>query len=80
MVWFGSKHMTLFFNIAQIVLAVILTVLVLLQQKGSGLGAAFGGGGNVAQTRRGPEKFLFNATIVVIILFLGVAFTRILLA
>lgn len=71
--------MSLFFNIAQIVLAVLLTVLVLLQQRGSGLGAAFGGDGGVQQTRRGPEKIIFNATIVVAVLFLGIALARILL-
>lgn len=71
--------MSLFFNIAQIVLAVLLVVLVLLQQRGSGLGAAFGGGGGIQQTRRGPEKIIFNATIVIAILFLGIAITRILL-
>lgn len=73
--------MSLYFNIAQIVLAVLLIITILLQQKGSGLGAAFGGGdGGATQTRRGPEKAIFITTIVLSILFLGTALARIILA
>ncbi|MBU2542291.1 preprotein translocase subunit SecG [Patescibacteria group bacterium] len=61
------------FTIIQIILAIILIVVILLQQKGSGLGAAFGGGGNIYSTKRGVDKVLFRATIVVSILFFGVA-------
>jgi len=72
--------MSLIFNIVQIILAVLLTVMVLLQQKGSGLGAVFGGGdGGATQTRRGPEKIIFNTTVVLGILFLGTAIARIIL-
>jgi protein translocase SecG subunit len=71
--------MTLIFNIAQIVLAILLGSAILLQQKGSGLGSAFGGESNVYQTRRGAEKILFRATIVLAILFLGVAVARLLI-
>ncbi|PIS07432.1 preprotein translocase subunit SecG [Candidatus Berkelbacteria bacterium CG10_big_fil_rev_8_21_14_0_10_43_13] len=56
-------------KIIQIILAVVLTTLVLMQQSGSGLGSAFGGEGNVYRSRRGIEKFLFTATIVVAVLF-----------
>lgn len=57
--------------IIQIVLAVLLTVSVLLQQSEAGAGGAFGGGDSVStwRTRRGLEKFLFFFTIVVAILF-----------
>jgi len=56
---------------AEIVLSLLLIVGVVLQQRGAGLGGAFGGD-NFASTfykRRGAEKFLFNATIVISILF-----------
>lgn len=71
--------MSLYLNIAQIVLAALLTVLVLLQQKGSGLGSAFGGSSDIYQTRRGAEKVIFRSTIVIAIIFLGLALTRIIL-
>lgn len=56
-------------NILQIVFAVFLIVSVLLQARGSGLGAVFGGEGNVYRTKRGFEKILFIGTIVLSILF-----------
>ncbi len=56
----------------QIILAVLLVIGVLLQQSEASVGAAFGGGeslGAIQHTRRGFEKMLFNATIVLAILF-----------
>ncbi len=63
-------------NSSQIILALLLIASVLLQAQGTGLGAAFGGGGNVYRTKRGAEKKLFQATIVISILFFGVALTN----
>ena len=59
--------------------SILLIIFVLLQQRGSGLGGAFGGGGDVYQTKRGVEKGVFVATIVVGIIFVASAFVRILL-
>lgn len=56
-------------QIVQLVLAVLLIIVVLLQQKGSGLGAAFGGSGTVHTTRRGIDKVLYQLTIVISTLF-----------
>jgi preprotein translocase subunit SecG len=56
---------------AEITLSLLLILGIVLQQRGANLGGAFGGD-NFASTfykRRGAEKFLFNATIVVAILF-----------
>lgn len=60
-------------SIAQLVLAGALTTCILLQARGSGLGASFGGEGNVYRTKRGVEKRLFQATVVFAILFFGVS-------
>ena len=57
---------------AQIILSVLLIIAILLQQQSAGLGGAFGEGNNFSSgfhTRRGFEKFLFNATIVLGVLF-----------
>jgi len=62
---------------SQIVLALLLTASVLVQQKGSGLSSAFGGSGIEYSTKRGAEKFFFYATIVLAILFLAVSVLRI---
>lgn len=58
-------------TIAQLVLAALLTAAVLLQQKGSGVGMAFGGGSTIYSAKRGVDKFLFRATIVLSALFFG---------
>ena len=55
---------------AEITLAILLIVGIVLQQRGATLGGAFGGD-NFASTfykRRGAEKFLFTATIVIAVL------------
>ncbi|MFA5935126.1 MAG: preprotein translocase subunit SecG [Candidatus Paceibacterota bacterium] len=56
----------------QIILAVLIVAAVLMQKSESGVGGAFGGGdswNSAYHTRRGFEKFLFNATITLAILF-----------
>jgi protein translocase SecG subunit len=57
--------------IVQIVLSVLLICCILLQQTGASLGGAFGGDNFSAayHTRRGSEKVLFYASIVLGILF-----------
>lgn len=61
------------FKIIQIVLAVLLVVVVLMQQRGSGLGMAFGGDSGGYRSRRGAEKILHIATIVIASAFCVVA-------
>ena len=63
-------------NILQIVVSLILIVVILLQVKGSGFGAALGGmsGGSVYRTKRGLERTLFQATIILTIVFIFVSF------
>lgn len=65
--------------VIQMVLSVLLVAAILLQQRGSGLGAAFGGGGDVFRTKRGMEKILHYATIGIAIVFFGNALLTILL-
>lgn len=60
---------------AELILSLLLILGIVLQQRGASLGGAFGGD-NFASTfykRRGAEKFLFNATIVIAVLFVAVA-------
>jgi len=66
---------------AEIVLGILLIIGIVLQQRGASLGGAFGGD-NFASSfykRRGAEKFLFNATIVIAILLVLLATTNFLL-
>ena len=66
----------------EIILSILLIVGIVLQQRGATLGGAFGGD-NFASTfykRRGAEKFLFNATIVIAVLLIVSAILNFLLA
>jgi len=55
--------------IAQTILAVALIAAILLQQRGTGLGGAFGGEVTAYRSRRGIERTLFRLTIVLAFLF-----------
>jgi preprotein translocase subunit SecG len=57
----------------QIILSVLLVGAILLQQSEAGLGGTFGGasGQNPFRTKRGAEKNLFIATIILAALFLA---------
>ena len=68
----------LILNIAQMILAVLLIAAIMIQASGTGLGAAFGGGGNVYRSKRGAEKKIFQLTIVFSILFFGIALVNVL--
>jgi len=59
--------------IIQIVVAILLIGVILLQQQGSGLGTSWGGGGASYHTRQGLEKLLFRITIVLIVVFVGLS-------
>ncbi len=51
--------------------AILLVVVILLQNQGAGLGGAWGGEGNFYRSKRGAEKALFVGTIVLGIIFVG---------
>lgn len=60
--------------ILQIIVSVALVTLIVLQQRGGGMSGLFGGdGGGVYQTRRGLEKIFFTGTIILAIVFVGLA-------
>lgn len=64
-----------YLNLAQLLISVVLIVVVLLQTRGTDIGAAFGGGGGSSsfRTRRGLEKTLFQLTIVLAVVFVAVS-------
>ena len=67
-------------NIAQIAIAALMIVGILVQQRGTGLSSAFGGEGGVYFKKRGAEKVIFVATIILAILFIGFAIARMVIA
>jgi preprotein translocase subunit SecG len=63
--------------IAQIIISLLLIISILMQQRGGGLGSAFGGETTIYRTKRGAEKFIFRLTIILSILFLATALANI---
>lgn len=60
-----------YLNVIQIIISAVLVVVILLQVRGSGFGEL--GTQSVSRTRRGVEKTLFQATIVLAIVFILVS-------
>ena len=50
--------------------AVLMMLAILLQQRGASLGAGFGGSNELYTTRRGLDKNLFEATVVLSVIFI----------
>lgn len=61
--------MNLITIVSQIIVSVFLIMLILLQQRGTALGSSFGGEGGFYLKKRGIEKKIYWATVV-----LGTAF------
>ena len=65
--------MQTYFFVAQIIVAVVLILVLLLQVRGGGLGGIFGQADSTFRTRRGLEKTLFQFTIVLVLVFIVLA-------
>ena len=63
------SHLNQLLKFIDIIVMVLLIIIISLQNKSSGLSNVFGGAGNIIQTRRGFEKWLFYGTIIFGILF-----------
>lgn len=57
-------------SLVQIILGVLLILVIIIQQKGAGLGSAFGADLGFYRTKRGAEKLLFYVTIVLSVVFI----------
>jgi len=69
-----------FLDIALIITSVALIISVILQSKGAGLGGLTGADtGGVYSARRGIERTLFWVTIILSVIFFGLAITTILI-
>jgi len=68
--------MSQLFSIIQIIISILLIICVLVQQRGSGLSGVFGGGGENYHTKRGLEKYIFIATIILAVLFIALGIIR----
>ncbi|RLC92268.1 MAG: preprotein translocase subunit SecG [Chloroflexi bacterium] len=65
--------METYLSIAQIMVAVVLIGVILLQVRGGGLGGIFGQPDSTYRARRGVEKTLFQFTIALAVVFIILA-------
>lgn len=70
-----------FLTIAQVIVSVILIVLILIQERSSGVSGILGGGdsGGFYQARRGLEKTIFVSTIIAMIVFVALSLLNLIL-
>lgn len=61
--------MTVYLNVAQIIVSIALIALTVMQSKGAGLGRMFGGDSSIYRTRRGVEKTMHNLTVILAVVF-----------
>lgn len=64
-------------NILQLIVSILLIISILLQNRGSGLGAAFGGDSGGYYAKRGFEKFLLYFSVILTFLFIVLAILNI---
>ena len=62
--------MSVYLYIVQIIVAIALIALAVMQSRNAGLGRMFGGDSSVYRTRRGVEKTMYHVTIIMAVVFL----------
>ncbi|MCX6763932.1 MAG: preprotein translocase subunit SecG [Candidatus Moranbacteria bacterium] len=67
-------------NIIEIIAAILLIASILLQNRGAGLSAAFGGDFGGYYSKRGFEKFLVYFSIAMAVIFIGLAIFNLVLS
>jgi preprotein translocase subunit SecG len=61
--------LSVYLNIVQILISVVLILVILLQTRGSGFSATFSSDSSIYRSRRGVERTLFNFTIGLAVVF-----------
>jgi preprotein translocase subunit SecG len=67
-----------YLQIAQAIISIVLIIVILLQQRGTAMGSAFGGSGESYSTRRGVQKKLLIITIILGTLFISLTLLNLL--
>ena len=62
-------NLSMILQITTLVTGILAVLLILLQARGASLGAGFGSSGELFTTRRGIDKSLHEATIVMVVVF-----------
>jgi protein translocase SecG subunit len=63
--------------VIQVIIAILLIISILFQNKGTGLGAGFGGDGGSYYSKRGFEKFLLFSSIALAVVFIALSIVNV---
>lgn len=72
--------MVTYFNVAEIIISIVLVAVLLLQTRGAGFNGTFNSDSSVFRSRRGLEKTLFQLTIVLAVVFAVVSILSVIVA
>lgn len=62
-----------YFNIAEILVSIVLVLVLLVQSRGAGFDGTFNSDSSVFRSRRGVEKTLFQVTIALAVVFVVIS-------
>jgi preprotein translocase subunit SecG len=74
------RRVVTYFNIAEIIISIVLILVLLIQTRGAGFGGTFNSDSSVFRTRRGIEKTLFQLTIALAVVFVVVSILSVIVA
>ena len=60
-------------TIIQVVVSILLIISIIAQDKGVGLSATFGGGGEFYRSKRGIDRLMYIMTIALSVAFIGLS-------
>lgn len=60
-------------TIIQVIVSALLIIVIIAQDKGVGLSATFGGGGEFYRSKRGIDRIMYIMTVVLSLLFIGLS-------
>jgi preprotein translocase subunit SecG len=76
----GERRVVTYFNIAEIIVSIVLILVLLVQTRGAGFGGSFNSDSSVFRTRRGIEKTLFQLTIALAVVFVVISILSVIVA
>jgi preprotein translocase subunit SecG len=74
------RRVVTYFNIAEIIISIVLILVLLIQTRGAGFGGTFNSDSSVFRTRRGIEKTLFQLTIALAVVFVVISILSVIVA
>jgi preprotein translocase subunit SecG len=72
--------LTTYFNVAEIIISIILILVLLVQTRGAGFTGTFNSDSSVFRSRRGVEKTLFQLTIALAVVFVIISVLSVIVA